>query len=392
MGDDTETLTDTMTYMLRKQDEMSANTMQLLHQQSTTIEDLNNTFLQNRETIKSDLRSTGTSTSGYTHDDFIRNYPFPKFTARSWEQLQTTPPKQDSKQTSDLQLGCGNSPRPPPFNPGRNPTSDLQLGRGNSPRPHPLNQDSKLTTDSQMGLGNSPRPILFSLNDKPTEYSQFGQENSPRPSSQNLNDRQTGSVQSGRGNSPRSTGDYEGFIPFNRAARRNEWTEEKKQHNEKNDEFAEEVRRLVSVAYPTSSIELQEELAAEHFLKGHKNTKIAYEALNRQPKTVSSALDIVVQLQNMLRWAGMLIIIQKQRARRVTWKDEEENSNGQYEGMESVRQLVNSFRKPDNQTLQNEIKALRDLLEKAFEGFKTSYLDSTVNGMLFLWRKKPFQT
>ena len=60
--------------------------------------------------------------------------------------------------------------------------------------------------------------------------------------------------------------------------------------------------------------------------------------------------------------------------------------------MDSVRQLVNSFRKPDNQTLQNEIKALRDLLEKAFEGFKTSYLDSTVNGMLFLWRKKPFQT
>ena len=133
--------------------------------------------------------------------------------------------------------------------------------------------------------------------------------------------------------------DYEGFIiPFNRAARRNEWIEEDKldryieclrgqaskfmtaiprqerdsfesisrhmenrfnrkeppstarkklsdlrQHNEKNEEFAEEVRRLVSRAYPTSSIELQEELAAEHFLKGHKNAKIAYEALNHQP-------------------------------------------------------------------------------------------------------------
>ena len=40
------------------------------------------------------------------------------------------------------------------------------------------------------------------------------------------------------------------------------------------------------------------------------NPKIAYEALNHQPKTGSSALDIVEQLQHILRWAGMLIIIQ----------------------------------------------------------------------------------
>ncbi|VDI31122.1 Hypothetical predicted protein [Mytilus galloprovincialis] len=147
--------------------------------------------------------------------------------------------------------------------------------------------------------------------------------------------------------------DYEGFIiPFNRAARRNEWTEEKKL-----DKYFECLRG-------------QEELAAEHFLKGHKNLKIAYEALNRQPKTVSSALDIVVQLQhNYHATLGRDADFNtKQRSRRVTWKDEndqDENSYDQYEEMENVRQLATSFRKPDNQSLQNEIKALRDLLERS---------------------------
>lgn len=167
-----------------------------------------------------------------------------------------------------------------------------------------------------------------------------------------------------------------------------------RQHNEKNEEFAEEVRRLVSRAYPTSSIELQEELAAEHFLKGHKNAKIAYEALNHQPKTVSSALDIVVQLQhNYHATLGRDVDYNtKQRTRRVTWKDEEENSTDQYEGMDSVRQLVNSFRKPDNQTLQNEIKALRDLLERAMlHDSKPATLTAQSTGCYFCGDKSHFK-
>lgn len=47
--------------------------------------------------------------------------------------------------------------------------------------------------------------------------------------------------------------------------------EEVRQKGESDDEFAETVRRLVSQAFPSVSIELQEEIAAESFLKGYKN-------------------------------------------------------------------------------------------------------------------------
>ncbi|VDH95933.1 Hypothetical predicted protein [Mytilus galloprovincialis] len=470
MGDDMETLADTMTNMFRKQDEMSANTMQLLQQQSRTIEDVNNTFMQNRKTINSDLRSTGTSTSGYTDDDFLGNYPCPKYglydvndehldhnlcedkpvdsfligqgnSPRPYSLNQDRrssldsqlgrgnssrppPPKQDIKQTSDLQLGRGNSPRPTPFNPDRNPTSDLQLGRGNSPRPHPFNQDNwecgrenspRSTVISNTPLSSTPRETTTHPHFRPLLSTIHRWESSSTPMSTSIIHESTRNIQPSfssenaaihssnntqqirqkvskndvpHQNLPTFDGkdDYKGFIiPFNRAAR---------QHNEKNDEFAEKVRRLVSRAFPTSSIELQEELAAEHCLKGHKNPKIAYEALNRQPKTVSSALDIVVQIQhNYHATLGRDVHYNtKQRARRVTRKDEEENSNDQYEGMESVRQLVHSFRKPDNQTLQNEIKALRDIVEKnMLNDSKLATLTAQSTGCYFCGDKSHFK-
>ncbi|CAC5383975.1 unnamed protein product [Mytilus coruscus] len=185
-----------------KQDEMSANTMQLLHQQSRTLEELNNTFLQNRGTLKSDLRSTGTSTSGYTDDDFLGSFPCPKYGLRD---------------------------------------------------AHDEHRDPNLC------------------------------ENKPFDSFQ--------------------------------------------------------------IEHTQQSIELQEELAAEHFLIGHTNLKLAYEALNRQPKTVSSALDIVVQLQhNYHATLGRDVDYNtKQRSRRVTWKyenDEEENSNDQLPLQHNQRDVI----------------------------------------------------
>ena len=104
-------------------------------------------------------------------------------------------------------------------------------------------------------------------------------------------------------------------------------------------------------------------------MKGHKNPKIAYEALNRQPKTVASALDIVVQLQhNYQATLGRDYDYNtKQRSRRVSWKDEseeEEYGDGQYGETEYVRQVTTPFRKPENSGLQSEIRALRDLLER----------------------------
>ncbi|CAG2186176.1 unnamed protein product [Mytilus edulis] len=73
-------------------------------------------------------------------------------------------------------------------------------------------------------------------------------------------------------------------------------------------------------------------------------------------------------------------------ARRVSREDKEEISNGQYEGME------NSFRKPDNQTLQNEIKALRDLLERAMlHDSKPATLTAQSTGCYFCGDKSHFK-
>ena len=65
--------------------------------------------------------------------------------------------------------------------------------------------------------------------------------------------------------------------------------EDLRQKGETDDECAEEARRLVARAFPTVAIELQEELAAEAFLKGYRNSRVGYEALNKAPKTVSEA-------------------------------------------------------------------------------------------------------
>ncbi|CAG2244604.1 unnamed protein product [Mytilus edulis] len=145
-----------MTNMLRKQDEMSANTMQLLHLQSRAIEDLNNTVLQNRETIKSDLRSTGISTSGYTADDCLGNYPCPKYGLYDVNDEHLDPNLCEDKPVDSFQIGQGNSNRPFSLNQDNKSSSDSQLGRGNSPRPLPPKQDSKPTSDLQLGRGNSP--------------------------------------------------------------------------------------------------------------------------------------------------------------------------------------------------------------------------------------------
>ena len=55
-------------------------------------------------------------------------------------------------------------------------------------------------------------------------------------------------------------------------------------------------------------------------------------------------------------------------------------------------QLVNSFRKPDNQTLQNEIKALRDLLERAMlHDSKPATLTAQSTGCYFCGDKSHFK-
>ena len=105
-------------------DEMYSNTMQLLHQQSITLKELNQTFLQTRETSKPHLRSTG---AGSTEEEFSN----PDLCT---EDKSYTKNKHPQKEHDDSKIRC--------------------TGRGYSSRSHLFDQDE---CQLQYGLGNSPR-------------------------------------------------------------------------------------------------------------------------------------------------------------------------------------------------------------------------------------------
>lgn len=229
------------------------------------------------------------------------------------------------------------------------------------------------------------------------------------------------------------SGDWEGFLlPFNRAAQRYEWgdeerldrfieclrgqaskylcslpksvqndypkllklmsdrfnrkdppatarkrLEEVRQKGESDDEFAETVRRLVSQAFPSVSIELQEEIAAESFLKGYKNAKIGYEALNKMPKTISEALDVVIQLQHNFRATIGRENVQFQRhSRRVSWQEDLCNIDSE-EGSscENVRSVASPEAK--EKTLKEAIQELKALIEHRTAEMRSSQRSSS---------------
>ena len=66
-----------------------------------------------------------------------------------------------------------------------------------------------------------------------------------------------------------------------------------------------------------------EQLAAENFLKGYKNGKIAYEVMNRCPRTLNEALSYVTTAeQNFKATFGWDLEKRELRmARRVNWAD-----------------------------------------------------------------------
>ena len=103
---------------------------------------------------------------------------------------------------------------------------------------------------------------------------------------------------------------------------------EMRQKGESNDEFGEEVRRLVTRAYPGTDLEMQDQLAAEAFLRGYRNSRIAYDVLNRAPRTLNDALELVTsQEHNYKATLGRDYDQQKrERARRVSWAEETDES------------------------------------------------------------------
>lgn len=65
------------------------------------------------------------------------------------------------------------------------------------------------------------------------------------------------------------------------------------QRGESNDGFKKEVRRLVTQAYPGKYLEMQDHQAAEGFVRGYRDSRIAFDVLNKAPKTLNAAIEMV---------------------------------------------------------------------------------------------------
>lgn len=97
---------------------------------------------------------------------------------------------------------------------------------------------------------------------------------------------------------------------------------ELRQSKQSSAEFAEEVRHLVTFAYPGVELPLQDQLAADAFLKGLKDQKLAYEVMNKDPCTLPEAKKLVeVHKHNYKATVGQEVDL-KGRTRRVSWADD----------------------------------------------------------------------
>ena len=68
-----------------------------------------------------------------------------------------------------------------------------------------------------------------------------------------------------------------------------------------------------------------DEIAAEAFLKGFKNTKLAYEAINKRPSSLNEALEVVTFLEHNYKATVERDLVEK--TRRVTFETKTEDEN-----------------------------------------------------------------
>lgn len=140
-----------------------------------------------------------------------------------------------------------------------------------------------------------------------------------------------------------------------------------RQRGESNDEFGEEVRRLVTQAYPGTDFEMQDQLAAEAFLRGYRNSRIAFDVLNKAPRTLIAAIEMVTcQEHNYRASVGRdYDQLKKESARRVTWIDESDDNSSIEEDQEVLN--AQSMQRPTYVTIEqldNRLKQVKYRLKR----------------------------
>lgn len=100
---------------------------------------------------------------------------------------------------------------------------------------------------------------------------------------------------------------------------------ELRQSKQSSTEFAEEARRLVTLAYPGVELTLQDQLATDAFLKGLNNQKLAYEVMNKDPCSLAEAQKLVEAHEHNDRATVGRESDMKGRARHISWADENDD-------------------------------------------------------------------
>ena len=135
-------------------------------------------------------------------------------------------------------------------------------------------------------------------------------------------------------------------------------------------EFAEQVHRLVTQAYLVTSLaSMQEELAAEAFLQGYHNARVAYQAMKSGLKTLVDAQELVEAYEHNYKatLGHEADGATRHRARPVTWA-----SNGEKTSYEvgristpvytTLKQVASTMEKHMTQQLEKQTDVLRNLL------------------------------
>lgn len=61
------------------------------------------------------------------------------------------------------------------------------------------------------------------------------------------------------------------------------------------------MRGLVTQAYAGTDLEMQDQLAADAFLRDYRNYRIAFDVLNKAPKTLNAAIEMVTCQEHIYR-------------------------------------------------------------------------------------------
>ncbi|XP_060758004.1 uncharacterized protein LOC132868818 [Neoarius graeffei] len=139
---------------------------------------------------------------------------------------------------------------------------------------------------------------------------------------------------------------------------------ELRQGKETTAEFAEEVRRLVTFAYPGVDLQLQDQLATDAFLKGLRNQKVAYEVMNRDPSSLAEAQKSVEAHEHNFKVTVGRDTEIKNRTRRISWADEDFAASEDCTASSRRVQTPQYVTTDQFTALKDEIKTLTKIIEK----------------------------